>query len=523
MRIALGQIWQETNTLNPVRTTRQDFEAFGVSRGDEMLRTMATTNELGGFIQSLRKWPENPQLVGLVRLPAWPAGMATAETFAWMKQEVLSSLEKALPVDAVLLALHGSMSAEDHPDVEGEILEAVRNLIGPKIPLVSTLDLHANITPRMVAAADAMALYHTIPHVDIYETGIRGAALLRRILVDGARPVTAFVKVPAVFPAEKANSELATGMSAEFKRKVQTWEARPEVLAAGLATVQPWLDIPEFGSSVMITTDNDPALAEKLCSELAAELWARRKEYLPELFTAEEGVQKALEHPEGLTVLSDAADATTSGAPGDSVWILRELVKHDWPRPVLVTVVSPEIVKQAEGIGVGAEHTFSLGGVRDNRFGTKIDFPAKVERLFDAQFTLSGHIGKNLPINMGRCAVLRQNSRLSLRESTSFRGAKGDNVVVVVTSRTGPHFAPELFQAAGYDPFAASVLIAKSPCGFRAAYAARAAQIFSIRAPGCAPSDFWNYEYCNIPRPLWPWDEIPNWQPQPQIFASRLP
>ena len=505
MRIALGQIWQETNTFNPIRTTRLDFEAFGVSRGDEMLRQMATTNELGGFIQSLRKWPENPELVGLCRLPAWPAGTATAETFEWIKEEVLSGLKKVLPVDAVLLALHGSMAADLHPDVEGEILEAVRQVIGPKIPLVSTLDLHANITPRMVAAADAMVLYHSIPHVDIYETGIRGAAVLRRILVDGAKPTTAFVKVPASFPAEKANSELATGMSAEFKRKVQAWEARPEVLSAGLATVQPWLDIPEFGSSVMITTNDNPALAESLCKELASELWARRKEYLPELFTAEEGVQKALAHPDGLTVLSDAADATTSGAPGDSVWILRELVKHDWPRPVLLTVVSPEVVQKVEALGAGAEDVFSLGGVRDNRFGTRIDFSAKVERLFDAQFTLSGHIGKNLPINMGRCAVLRQK-----------------NVVVVVTSRSGPHFAPELFQASGYDPFAASVLIAKSPCGFRAAYAARAAQIFSIRAPGCAPSDFWNYDYHNIPRPLWPWDEIPNWQPRPQAFRAPI-
>jgi microcystin degradation protein MlrC len=506
MRIALGQIWQETNTFNPLRTTRRDFEAFGVSRGEEMLQRMAGTNELGGFIQSLRKWPENPELVGLVRLPAWPAGMATVETFDWIKQEVVSALKVAMPVDAVLLALHGSMSAEDHPDVEGEILAAVREVIGSKIPLVSTLDLHANITPRMVSSADALVLYHSIPHVDIYETGIRGAAVLRRILVDGARPTTAFVKVPAVFPAEKANSELATGMSAEFKRKVQAWEARPDVLAAGLATVQPWLDIPEFGSSVMITTDNDPALATSLCSELASELWARREEYLPELLSAEEGVQQALEHLEGLTVLSDAADATTSGAPGDSVWILRELVKHDWPRPTLCTVVSPEVVQQAESLGVGAENVFSLGGVRDHRFGTRIEFPAKVERLFDARFTLSGHIGKNLPIHMGRCAVLRRK-----------------NVVMVVTSRSGPHFAPELFQAAGYDPFAASVLVAKSPCGFRAAYAARAARIFSIRAPGCAPSDFWNYEYRNIQRPLWPWDEIPDWQPRPGIFPSERP
>jgi len=128
-----------------------------------------------------------------------------------------------------------------------------------------------------------------------------------------------------------------------------------------------------------------------------------------------------------------------------------------------------------------------------------------VEGLFDARFTLSGHIGKNLPIDMGRCAVLRQK-----------------NVVVIVTSRSGPHFAPELFQAAGFDPFAASVLIAKSPCGFRAAYASRAAQIFSIRAPGCAPSDFWNYEFRNIPRPVWPWDEIQDWQPRPKIFRSQL-
>lgn len=503
MRIALGQIWQETNTFNPIRTTRQDFEAFGVSRGEEMLRQMASTNELGGFIQSLERWPENPELVGLCRLPAWPAGTATAETFDWIKAEVLSALKAALPVDAVLLALHGSMAAEQHWDVEGEILEAVRKAIGPKIPLVATLDLHANITPRMVAAADAMVLYHSIPHVDIFETGIRGAAVLRRILIDRAKPTTAFVKVPASFPAEKANSELATGMSAEFKRKVQDWENRPDVLAAGLATVQPWLDIPEFGSSVMVTTDNDPALAKSLCAELAGELWARRMEYLPELFTAEEGVQKALGHPEGLTVLSDAADATTSGAPGDSVWILRELVKHEWPRAVLLTVVSPEVVQQAEQLGVGKDHAFSLGGVRDNRFGTKIDFPAKVEKIFAAQFTISGHIGKNLPINMGRCAVLRHK-----------------NIAVVVTSRSGPHFAPELFQGAGYDPFAASVLIAKSPCGFRAAYAAKAAQIFSIRAPGCAPSDFWNYEYRQIPRPLWPWDEIPNWRPQPQIFVG---
>src|SRR5262245_16983166 len=109
MRIAIGQLWQETNTFNPIPTTRGDFEAFGVTRGAELVEQMADTNELGGFIQSLRTWPERPEIVGLVRLPAWPAGPATADTFAWLKNELTDALRIALPVDAVLLALHGSL------------------------------------------------------------------------------------------------------------------------------------------------------------------------------------------------------------------------------------------------------------------------------------------------------------------------------------------------------------------------------------------------------------------------------
>jgi microcystin degradation protein MlrC len=121
---------------------------------------------------------------------------------------------------------------------------------------------------------------------------------------------------------------------------------------------------------------------------------------------------------------------------------------------------------------------------------------AEVERTFQGRFNLSGHLGRNLAIDMGPGVVLRLGS-----------------VRVVVTARTGPHFAPELFQAAGFDPFAAAVLVAKSPCGFRAAYQDLARAIFMVRAPGCAPSDFWNYPYQHISRPLWPWDEIEGWQP----------
>jgi microcystin degradation protein MlrC len=206
---------------------------------------------------------------------------------------------------------------------------------------------------------------------------------------------------------------------------------------------------------------------------------------------------------EGLVVLSDAADATTSGAPGDSVWILEELLKYEWRGPVLVTIVAPQIVQAAERLGVGRDWAGYIGGVLDNRFGIQFLFGGKIERLFDARFVINGHLGTNMAFDMGRCAVLRH-----------------EEIRVIVTSRSGPHFAPELFQAAGYDPFAAAVLVAKSPAGFRASYQSRAAAIYSVSAPGCAPSDFWNYEFQQINRPVWPWDELPGWEPRPRLFMS---
>jgi microcystin degradation protein MlrC len=502
MRIAVGQLWQETNTFNPLPTTRRDFERFGVLRGDELVARMAATNELGGFIQSLRAWPERPEVVGLVRLPAWPAGPVTADTYAWLRDELLASLREALPLDGVLLALHGALAAEGEPDVEGAVLDAARGVVGPAVPLVATLDLHANVTGRMARSADAPVLYHTVPHVDVFETGLRGTAVLRRILTGGARPVTAFQKLPLVVPAERADTQDPASVSHGLCETLRRWEAEPAVLAAGLATVQPWLDVPELGSAAVVVTDGDAELARARCAELAAAVWERRRDYLPELTPVEEAVSQAHANPAGLVVLSDSADATTSGAPGESTAVLAELLRYNWPRPALVPFVDPGVVAEAAGAGVGATLTVTLGGKRDRRFSRPLTLDVRVETLFDARFVLSGHLGRNLPIDMGPSALLGH-----------------ANVRLVVTSESGPHFAPELFAAAGLDPFAAAVLVAKSPCGFRAAYAGRAARILVVRAPGCAPPDFWRYNYRNIPRPLWPWDEIEGWAPAPLVVG----
>jgi microcystin degradation protein MlrC len=498
MRIALGQLWQETNTFNPLRTTRAGFESFGVLRGEEMLRLMSHTNELGGMLQSLQAWPQPPELVGLARLPAWPAGLLTPETFDWIKDELLSSLGRAGKVDAVLLALHGSLAGEQHPDVEGEILGAIRDAIGPSIPIVATLDLHAHVTPAMVNAADALVLFHTIPHVDVLDTGRRGAEVLRRILLEGARPVTAWQPVPVVLPAEVANSEQPGNVAADRKTRLKHWENQPQVLSAGVATVQPWLDVPQLGSAVVVVTDGDEALAKTACAELAGELWNRRREYLPQLTELADAVRIAHEGA-GLTVLSDSADATTSGAIGNGTAFLTEVLKYDWPRPALLAMFDPHTVQQATAAVLGEEQEFLLGIHPPTGFAEPLRVKLRVEGIFPTNFTLSGHLGSNLAIDLGTSVHLR-----------------GGNVSLIVTSRSGPHFAPELFRAAGLEPFAAQLVVAKSPCGFRAAYREAANRILNVRSPGAAPADFWNLPYRQIARPLWPWDEF-DWSPKPMV------
>jgi microcystin degradation protein MlrC len=494
MRIAIGQLWQETNTFNPLPTTFADFEAFGILEGEELIAGMAETNELGGFIQTLRQWPERPTIVGLARLPAWPSGPASPECVAQLVERMTTALHRALPVEAVLLALHGAMVGAAEPDVEGLLLTKVRAIVGPTVPIVASLDLHANITRRMVSHADALVLYHTAPHIDVMDTGRRAARVLRRILVDGVKPEMVLRKLPMVVPAERANTQDPTSVSYPLREQLQQLERNPCILAAGLATVQPWLDIPEMGSAVVVVGADDRVLAERASCQLADHVWQHRRDFFLDPVPVDEAVRRAHAHSEGLVVLGDPADATTSGSPGDSTAILKELIRYDWPRPALVTLVAPDVVAEAEKRGLGASWTTTVGGKRDTRFSQPLSLPLTVQHTFHAKFVLTGHLAEKLPIDMGRSAVLRHG-----------------NVHIVATSRSGPHFAPQLFESAGLDPYAASVLVAKSPCGFRAAYAARAKEIIMVRAPGCSPSDFWRYPYHNIPRPLWPWDEIEHW------------
>ena len=214
LRVAVGRLWQESNDLSTSPTTDADWRANGVLRGGEIEKLAGSrAAELGGAVDTLLEWRTGGgaavDLVPLAGAWCFPKGRLTADCFEWLHGELLQPLRAAVgegPLDGVLLCLHGALVAEGDDDAEGTLLAAVRELVGPETAVVATLDLHCHITDLMLRSADAFALYHTYPHIDMYETGVRGAEILAEILQHGAAPVTSVVRLPLVVPPERANT-----------------------------------------------------------------------------------------------------------------------------------------------------------------------------------------------------------------------------------------------------------------------------------------------------------------------------
>jgi len=204
-RIGILQVWQESNHFNPVRTEEADFRHFGYGEGRPGLERFASGEEVGGFVEGLEAWNDQPKQVGLLFAQAWPGGPLTSSTKAWLVERLEHQLRAAGPLDGALFSLHGAFVAEDEPDVDGLVLEHVRSSLGPDVPLVATLDLHTHLTGRMLQSADVLVAYHTSPHIDRRQTGRRAAAVLERLL-GGTKPACAAVRVPMLATGEQATT-----------------------------------------------------------------------------------------------------------------------------------------------------------------------------------------------------------------------------------------------------------------------------------------------------------------------------
>jgi microcystin degradation protein MlrC len=489
MRIAIGQFMEESNTFVRQRADLEHFRATQLLYGDELVRRLRGTRaEVGGFLDVLD--PAGVEVVPTVAANAVSSGPVTRATFEHVRDALLERLATAGPVDGVLLALHGAMVLEDGPDGEGEFLAAVRKAIGPAVPLVATLDLHATITPRMVQEADALVGYDTYPHIDLYETGARAATLLLRAVREEVRPVTLFARAPMLVPAEGQGTQdqPMAGLMAEAKRL----QGRPGVLAVSLFPVQPWLDIPDTGFSVMAVADGPRRAAEiePMVRQLAWQAWEQRRSFVADLLTVDEAIHRALAAEGGPFILSESADSTGSGSPGDGAHILERLLALGVTARCLVTVVDAPAVARAMAAGVGADVTTTVGGTLDPRYNRRVPIAGRVRILSDGRYVSSDKKSLGVELQMGRAAVIEIG-----------------RIAVLATERPAFTFDPALYRSVGLEPRDAKIVGVKSPLQFRDGYGDFARACWVVDTPGPSTARVERLDWRQRARPLFPFED----------------
>ena len=307
-RVAVGGILTECNDFSGQPIDLAAFERFELCYGDEVLDVAGGV--MGGMLEVLAEREARP--VPLLFASTSPGGPLTTDCYEALRRDLLAALEAVTPVDAVLLALHGAAVSETVHDIEGDLLAAARALVGPGVPIVATLDLHAHVTEAMVTNADGLVAWETYPHRDSYTTGRRGAALVVNAAVGAVRPTMVMAKVPVLTGAVNGSTE-GDGPFADMMRKAKALEARADVLSTSMFLVHPFIDRPGMGSGGLVITDGDTAGARDAAVALAEEYWQRRHEFEPAMSTPAEAVRQGLLIDDSPIVLMETADACGGG------------------------------------------------------------------------------------------------------------------------------------------------------------------------------------------------------------------
>jgi microcystin degradation protein MlrC len=493
-RILVGECKQEVSTFNPVVSTYADFD---VSFGAELLAYHRNIqSEIGGAMPVFAD-------AGVELIPTYSAraitsgGTLTAESFERIGQEFLAAVRAAPPVDGIYLSLHGAMSAEGEDDPEGWLLAETRKIVGEQIPIVVSLDLHGVLTDRMLQHSDAIVAYHTYPHVDFYQTGERAARLLLRILAGEVKPVTARVRIPALVRGPELITE--TGLFGQLIRRAQALEESEQGLSAGMFIGNPFTDVLDLASNSFVVANGAADWAANQALALANDFWQVREQLYQPLISLDEAIALAKANlGNGTVVFVDAADATSSGASGDSNAILRGLVESGYRGRVLAPVVDAPAVAAAMQAGVGGPVRTTVGGQLDRQRFTPLPVEAQVRLLSDGRFINESH---GSTWDAGNTAVL-----------------EADNLTIVATSRPVSLYDRSLFYAHGQDPKRFDAVVVKSPHCQHHMFAAWAAQMLNVDAPGSTSANLPYLVHTRCRRPIFPLDEGVTFTPEVQIF-----
>ena len=489
MRVVTGTFCHETSTFTTVATTWGSYrdERFGYLRGDEMLtKFRGTSTATGGFLEAADE--EDFELVPTLFANAQPSGPTPRDVFDAILGELLERIGAAGAIDGVLLELHGSMVAQGIDDADGHILAAIRELVGDRVPILAQLDIHSNMSRRMVEAADVLIGRETYPEIDQRERSRECAAVLMRMVRDGLRPTMALCQIPLVWGI---NQVTAHAPMSEAIAQLHRIEARPGVVCGSIATCYPLADVPDMGASVYVVTDDDPDLAQACADELGEWIFARRADWHAPKPSTQEALAMAQAGGRYPVIFADWADNTGGGSPGDSTGVLQTFIDAGLEDACILYIVDPDAVELCRTAGAGTTLTLDVGGKSTPLQGDPVRMTAEVVALSDGEFAYDGPRNAGLRGTMGPSAYIRQDSIH----------------VLLVTKREQP-FSPAFARTMGLDPQQMRYIGIKSTTHFRASFEPWAGAIYTVAEPSVHNPTAGALPFCNLGRQVYPFDPI---------------
>jgi microcystin degradation protein MlrC len=482
MRVFSGGIATETNTFAPMPTGMATFRDRGYypagSHPDHMFYFAGPL-----WAARLKGRPLGWDLVEGLVAGAQPSGTTTRACYEALREELLADLRAALPVDMVLLGLHGAMVADGYDDCEGDLLQRVRAIVGPAVVIGAELDPHCHLTPAMVDSADLLIAYKEYPHTDVLERAVELVELCTAIVEKRVRPVAAMVDCEMIVTVHTSRDPARSLVD-----RIQAMEGRDGVLSISLAHGFPWGDVPEMGTKVLVYADGDAAKAKAVAGRLADELIGLRDQLQPPNPSIDDALDEALAAPAGRgpVVISDGADNPGGGAASDATFFLERIVQRGITNVAIGPFWDPIAARIAIEAGEGARLPLRIGGKVSPLSGQPLDLDCTVKavRLEHVQTGLS-----NTRTEMGDCALV-----------------EAGGIEILLCSLRNQAMGTDLFTGIGCDLAAKRIVVVKSSQHFHASYSKIASRVIYAAAPGAVTLDLRSLPYRKVRRPKWPLD-----------------
>lgn len=485
MRVFTGGIATETNTFAPFPTGMNDFSVVRATDAEE-------EQKRSSFGAGLEVWEQrckerNWEYIFSLFAFAQPAGITVQAVYESLRDEMLEALKAALPVDIVLLQLHGAMVAEGYDDCELDMVNRVREIVGPDVKIGIELDLHCDVNPVMAQAADAIVLFKEYPHVDI---ALRADELFT-IIADAAEGKT--TPVMALYDCRMMGMYMTPlEPMRSYVDEMQAMEGKDGVLSVSLIHCFPWADVPGNGTYTLAMTDNDPEKAAQVAEALGQKLFEMRHTAV----LSPTPMHDALDHVQASTqkkiVLADQADNAGGGAPSDSTFVLREMLARGMDEAALSMIWDPVAVQIAKSAGVGATIELRIGGKVGPMSGDPLDLTVTVKGVIEDMMQTWPQLEGYLQIPCGDTVWL-----------------ECEGIDIIMNSKRTQTFGTDVFTNFGIDLDEKKVIVVKSTQHFYAAYGPIASEVLYMAAPGAIAAIFTDIPYTRVDMNKYPWIDDP--------------